>query len=688
MRGIKAKLLMMSLSIVSVFGLVTSWLYMRSVEGQKSSLMKVFSSSAAAVADSVMAQFYERYGDVQAFGRNTAFSGKDSALMVEVLNNYAVDYGIYDLMLFVDMKGNYVASNSKSPSGAAINTTGIARKNFKDEPWFKNVIEGTTTNDPNGLKGTYMENPHIDLLVKGAYGTDGYGTIFSALVKNPRGEPIGVMSNHANLAWIEYDMLAQYKKLSTMGYAQSDIFLVNKDGLVISSIDPTSVTKPGEMTREFGAMLLKYNPLTSGDEGVKRALTGQSGDALLYDPLENRAHVYGYSPFVGKKWVPSVGWAVVVKSETDIVFAGVDAARLMFFEIGGLTFLLCIAASWIFSTVLSKRLSKIASGVTDAQQNVGMASSELAGSSQIVSSGATQAAASLEETVASLEELTSMVRLNSDNAAQASAIAAGSTKTAQDGENEVRSLIASMTEISASSQKIEDIINVIDDIAFQTNLLALNAAVEAARAGEQGRGFAVVAEAVRTLAQRSATAAKEISGLIRDNVSKISSGTKQADRSGIVLKEILTSVKKVADISNEIASASQEQSTGLSQISKAMNELDQATQRNAATSEEVAASSEAMSEQAIALSAVVNNLNHIIYGQNNSNVKREDSEQLQRPKPSAPSGGKMQMKTTVSHKSKFPIAKSATAQKKSTAETVIPFGDDEPTPGLGTTKGF
>jgi Methyl-accepting chemotaxis protein (MCP) signalling domain len=688
MRGIKAKLLFMSLGMLSVFALATTWLNIIAASNARKEMMKGFESSASAVADSVMAQFYERYGDVQAFGRNTAFHGKDSKAMVDALNGYAVDYGIYDLMLFVDLKGNYIAVNSKNSAGAPIDTTSVVGKNYKDEPWFKNVIAGTTTDDPSGLKGTYLENPHQDALVKGVYGGDGYGTIFSAMVKNAQGVAIGVMSNHANLSWIEFDMLAQYKKLSSQGFGQSDILLVNKEGFVISSIDPTSVAKPGVMTRDFGTMLLKYNPLTAGDEGVKRALAGQTGFDKFFDPQEHREHVYGYSAFASKKWVPSINWAVVVKAETPIVFSVINGAQNLFFEVGGLVFLLCILGSWIFSTKLSKNLSEIAGGVTDAQQNVGMASSELAGSSQIVSSGATEAAASLEETVASLEELTSMVRLNSDNAAQASAIAAGSTKTAQDGESEVRALIASMADISASSQKIEDIINVIDDIAFQTNLLALNAAVEAARAGEQGRGFAVVAEAVRTLAQRSATAAKEISGLIRENVSKIGTGTKQADRSGIVLKEILTSVRKVSDISNEIASASQEQSTGLAQISKAMNELDQATQRNAATSEEVAASSEAMSEQAVALSAVVGNLNQIIYGQNISSPSHDIAETLHRPKSPSLGSSKGKVKTTSIVKGKSALSKSSGSSPKTKAESIIPFGDDEPTSGVGTTKGF
>ena len=173
-----------------------------------------------------------------------------------------------------------------------------------------------------------------------------------------------------------------------------------------------------------------------------------------------------------------------------------------------------------------------------------------------------------------------------------------------------------MSVMAKSSQKIEEIINVIDDIAFQTNLLALNAAVEAARAGEQGKGFAVVADAVRNLAQRSAAAAKDINVLIKENVVSTEEGVSIADTSGTVLKEIVNSVKKVADLNSEISAASQEQANGIEQISKAMNHLDQAIQTNASSSEEVASSAEEMSSQSVSLKEMVNSLRQFVNGSN------------------------------------------------------------------------
>lgn len=200
-----------------------------------------------------------------------------------------------------------------------------------------------------------------------------------------------------------------------------------------------------------------------------------------------------------------------------------------------------------------------------------------------LSSTSNSAAGSMEETVASLEELNSMVQLNNEHARQAAELSIQSKETAEKGETEVTQLIQSMEEISASSKKIQEITHLIDDISFQTNLLALNAAVEAARAGEQGRGFAVVADAVRNLAQKSATAAKEIAQLINDSSAKIQKGSTLANSSGLVLKNILVGVKKVSDLNHEISMASQEQSSGLNQISEAMNVMDQTIQNTAMT---------------------------------------------------------------------------------------------------------
>ena len=254
---------------------------------------------------------------------------------------------------------------------------------------------------------------------------------------------------------------------------------------------------------------------------------------------------------------------------------------------------------------MQESLSKVVTSVRQNSESVAIASAEIAQGNQDLSQRTEQQAASLEETAASMEELSATVKQNADNARQANQLAESASTVAMKGGEVVGKVVDTMKEINDSSKKISDIISVIDGIAFQTNILALNAAVEAARAGEQGRGFAVVAGEVRSLAGRSADAAKEIKSLISASVERVGQGTALVDEAGATMSEVVHSIKRVNDIMGEISAASSEQSAGVAQVSQAVSQMDQATQQNAALVEESAAAAESLKNQAQQLVSTV-----------------------------------------------------------------------------------
>jgi methyl-accepting chemotaxis protein len=254
---------------------------------------------------------------------------------------------------------------------------------------------------------------------------------------------------------------------------------------------------------------------------------------------------------------------------------------------------------------MNDSLSGIVGQVRSSSDSIATGSSQIASGNADLSQRTEQQASSLQQTAASMEELSGTVKQSAETASQATQLAGAASSAATQGGHAVGQVVATMQEIAASSRKIADIIGVIDGIAFQTNILALNAAVEAARAGEQGRGFAVVASEVRSLAQRSAGAAREIKSLIGASVEKVELGARQVNEAGSTMDHIVTQVERVSQLISEISSAATEQSGGIAQVGQAVTELDRVTQQNAALVEESAAAAESLKQQADRLTQAV-----------------------------------------------------------------------------------
>ncbi|GGC23182.1 hypothetical protein GCM10011400_06820 [Paraburkholderia caffeinilytica] len=318
---------------------------------------------------------------------------------------------------------------------------------------------------------------------------------------------------------------------------------------------------------------------------------------------------------------------------------------------------------------MDHQLSNTVRGIKVSTESVAVASREIASGNTDLSARTEEQAASLEETAASMTQLTETVKQNADNARQANALATNATDMADTGNDSVQAMVGTIGQISSSSSKISEITSVIEGIAFQTNILALNAAVEAARAGEQGRGFAVVASEVRSLAQRSATAAKEIKELISSSVTTIQDGAKQAAEVSATMGQVKHAIKQVSDIVGEIAAASEEQSRGIEQVNQAVGQMDEVTQQNAALVEQAAAAAQSLEEQATRLKEAVSVFRIADTGQSAARVA------IPQGKPRLPAP-----RTPVTRRaepSKPPVAPSANSDKHSVTVAATATADWE-----------
>jgi methyl-accepting chemotaxis protein len=357
--------------------------------------------------------------------------------------------------------------------------------------------------------------------------------------------------------------------------------------------DEVTVYRPVKLSEAQGCLKCHGDPATS---------PWKNGKDILGYPMENWKDGKLHGVFAVISSLGPVKAATVRSTWSVLLFAALGTA-------------LAIFLSALFLRKPIRRLNEMTDLLRSSGSDLSTAAEEISSSSQSLSSSASQAAASLQETSASTEEISGMIRLNAGHAEEASRLSSSCQAKAEKGKVDFQELLQSMQGITESSKRVNEIISVIDDLAFQTNLLALNAAVEAARAGEQGKGFAVVAEAVRSLAQKSAESAKEISKLIQDSVAETMNGQAVAIRTQESMNEIVSLVAKIAQLNSEISMGSQEQAKGMENVNAAINQLDKVTQQNASASEQTASSSEQLTQQSQDLHRLVLNLSDILIGQ-------------------------------------------------------------------------
>lgn len=644
--SLRTKIMGMLMGLSLLLGVAILFLFEQTAKTSEEEKLKTYDGYAVGMSESISAQFFERYGDVQAFAMNDVMIALNPQHIAEELNQYAALYGIYDLILMADMNGRYIASNTKAPDGNPIKIEDLKKKDFSKTPWFKAAVAQQYTEDKEkGFVGTLVEDAQIDELTSLAYGKQMYGNSFTSLVKDVNGHPIAVITARPGFRWVESEFVYLYKRLAREGLKSTEINLLNKSGVVLVNYDPQRNNGSLDIKRDFDHTIYKENLAAAGFTAAKEALAGHEG--ALFEVQEGVEQAFGYSPVRGSKFVDSIGWEVVVQVERHELTANLISARKNFwFSVLAALIIAGIASVW-FANSLSKSLLKLASDLSTYSLDVANTSGEIAESSKELSAASADQASALQQTVAAIDEISAMVNKNAETARKSAEVSQGSETTALNGKQTVQKMVTAISEISDANGRIKDEIDlsnqqigeivrviseignktkVINDIVFQTKLLSFNASVEAARAGEHGKGFAVVAEEVGNLAQMSGNAAREISSMLDSSIEKVEkivssskekigslmlvgtdkvdTGIKTAEACGKVLDDILENVSNVNQLVSEISTASQEQAAGVQEVTKAMNQLDQATQQNLGVAQQSSSSADSLSSRSDSLKNV------------------------------------------------------------------------------------
>jgi len=687
-----ASLRMKILAMIVVMGFaitgIATVLYEKALHTSVEARLDVIKTFSDSLQSAIGDQFFERYGDVQAFALNSVLQTADTAKIQAAFNSYVTLYGIYDAIVLVDLQGKYIASNTAFADGKPVNTGALRDINFAGEEWHKAAIASRFTEDATkGFAGTFVSQPMIDNVSTAAAGKKMYGNAFTALVKTSTGAPIGVITARAGIRWIDSAILSLHRFLSADNMESAEITLLDKSGVVLAEYDPT-YTGSKEISYDLESTILKVNLAAVGDEAAKKLVAGESGVQWATHAQKKIEQGVGFTTVKGSKFIESLGWSVMIRVPRSALMADLNAARLLYYASMAILALVVPLSAFMFSTRLARSIEHVTSSLDKESVEVSSSAGQIAQASTELSEAATEQASALQETVAAVDEISAMVTRNAETAKRSAEVSNVSRDAATRGKKIVGEMIvaigeinSSNTEISAamdqSNREISEIVRVIgeigdktkviNDIVFQTKLLSFNASVEAARAGEHGKGFAVVAEEVGNLAQMSGNAAKEISAMLEGSIEKVErivegtktkvgalvqsgrdkaeAGTKVARECGESLDAIQSNVEEVNQLVAEIASASQEQAQGIQEVTKAMGQLDQVTHQNSAVATQTATAAESLNAQSESMKNLVVDLRVVVQGNNKTSpiekTEKSKTKKFAEAAPKSPGVGKV-----------------------------------------------
>jgi len=681
--SLKTKIIGIVMTVVALIGLGSFFNMNQFASSYKETLNNKFESTAVALGESITAQLYERYGDVQAFALNPTIIQLDKHKLAPLLDQYVRMYGIYDLILVLDKSGNLVGSNTKDAAGKNVDTTHLLKVDFAQQPWFMAALKGESTEEKkNGYSGTYLEDFIDDPIMANAFGEPRFGTSFSTPIKNEEGKTVGVITNRAGKRWFENEVIKTYEHLHSDGFKDLEVTVTNREGKIISFAGTNEKTLKMEMV-EDSKVILNENFVQNHVPGGEEYHKNKTGVARSKYITDDSFDIVGFHQIDNNKAIESLGWGAFVHDSEDDAYSHVKSAQSNFMFILGASLFIAIAIAVFFGVSIAKSITAVSTALAKNSSEVSSASVRIASGATELSESSTEQAAALQETVTAVDEISAMVDKNAEAANRSKDVSQQSKLAAERGREIMDQMLAAIDaidhsndeiskqmeesnrELSEITKMINDIGNktkVINEIVFQTKLLSFNASVEAARAGEYGKGFSVVAEEVGNLAQMSGNAAKEISGLLdasvhkvnsivndtKSRVQRLTSNSKDKVKSGAqtakectdALEEILQNIQSVDSMVSEIAVASSEQSTGIQEISKAVGQMEQVTQQNSTVAQGSSVSAEQLRAQATHLNSIVQDLIFLIHGDRTNNTHHPKDLASEKASPSAGTSSK------------------------------------------------
>jgi hypothetical protein len=597
-------------------------------------------SQTMTVGELINRNLFERYGDVQAFGYNQAIFDKSSWYqtnsstnkIASVMNEYIRSYGVYSLSILVDLEGKVIAVNDKDLNGKSLRTEDLYSKNFKEAPWFQDSIKNNFYTQEGFISGTVIEDAYFDPIIKRLYNNDGLTIGFSAPVKDESGTVIGVWKNFTNFSVIEEIVWTSQESLKNYGYPKTEYIVTSKNGTVLVRSNHKGEAKKDYSRYEY---IGSENLIKDNYRSILTAMENKVGFGEEVDPKTDEAHLYAYSqlaPALGFKGMP---WITFIRAKKSEVLSDLNSTKMI---IVGLLLLTICSLLW-FTKSISKRLvsplRNILGQFNGASKLLDASSGQILTLSQDLASGSTEQAAAIQESVASMTEMSGMISQTTDLTQKSRVASSTMASDAQHGAGTMQSMVSAMEAIKSANSQLQNMVDVIaqissktaviNDIVFKTQLLSFNASIEAARAGQHGRGFAVVAEEVGHLAELSGNAAKEIESLIEQSKKEVSQivdltqarvleGHRVSNDSLVIFNKLNSVIAEVDRQIEGITQATKEQNLGIKQSSIALTEMDNVAQRTRDLAQEASAYSMQLSEENSKLKHILGSFSGLLNG--------------------------------------------------------------------------